>query len=339
MKHRRPEVITVAVHPAGHTFAVGYADGSIVFWALEDEDKPLFSLTLDGQHDVHAVDADKLDKMLAKPKDETDGPREPIFKLAWSGFPNSADSRGGNSVLTVLGGLRSDEAPGITTLLLPPFNPPEPPAPAAGSSTLDPAIRAAMRETVIPLNSYTYPTAGISQDFLLFPRESPHFDGSWDPASILLLSDGHKETRSIEAFQFPPPSFLPPSDSAPQSPQDEAGASVAHDIASVLQAMKLEDDPSPLRVPSALWNGPSGVISGHLITLDRETYDVLTLDRVNRTDDVIRLQGGSAYVDDHSGEMKLMKASTPLLNLVHTADPVSVIGTVPASPYSHHSPC
>ncbi|KAJ3520531.1 hypothetical protein NM688_g9149 [Phlebia brevispora] len=96
LKHRRPEVTAIAVHPAGHVFAAGYADGSIAFWALEDEDKPLFSLTLDGQHDVHIVDADKLDRMLAKPKDESDEPREPIFKLAWSGFPNSTDPRGGS---------------------------------------------------------------------------------------------------------------------------------------------------------------------------------------------------------------------------------------------------
>lgn len=302
------------MHPAGHVFAVGHTDGSIAFWALEDEDKPLFTLTLDGQHDVHLVDADKLDTVLAEPKNPSAGSREPIFKLAWSGFPNSSDPRGGDTVLTVLGGLRSDEAPGITSLLLPPFTPPEPPAPVAGSTLLDQATRTAMRQTVIPANSYVYPTEGVPQDFLLLPRESPHFSGSWDPAAILLLSDGHKDSRVTEVYEFPPPSFAPQpenqNDAPPQTPIEGTSDSLDREVASTLEWMKLNDDPKPLRVPPSLWSGTSGVISGHLMSLTRDTYELLTLKDAVREDDAIRLRGGSAWVEDNAAELKLMKVIT-----------------------------
>ena len=296
-------------------FAVGYIDGSVAVWATEDEDKPLFSFTLDGQHDVHAVDAAKLDTILAKPKDPSDGPREPIFKLAWSGFPNSSDPRGGTTVLTALGGLRSDEAPGVTTLAFPPFNPPEPPAPPAGSSvTLDQATRSAMRLAVIPEKAYLYPSAGVPQDFLLLPKDSPHFAGTWDPTAILLLSDGRREARVLEAYQFPPPCFeaepevsSPP---PPETPIEGTDPAFSREIASTLELMKLTDDPRPLRLPPSLWSGPGGVISGALVSLDRDCYEVLTMKRGAVPDEAVNLRGGSAWVDDLEGEMKLVKVST-----------------------------
>src|SRR5204862_7283577 len=87
LTHRRPPVTAFAIHPTGHFFAVGHADGSIAFWAVEDEDRPILVRTTDSV-DVDVVDGNKLEKLLngdqVKPYDSIDG-HEPIFKLAWSG--------------------------------------------------------------------------------------------------------------------------------------------------------------------------------------------------------------------------------------------------------------
>ena len=95
MTTRKPELTALAVHPSGHLVATGHTDGSVVFWAVEDEDKPLLSITLDGAQDVNIVNAEDLDVALAGQHTRTDHEREPIYKLAWSGFENSADPRGG----------------------------------------------------------------------------------------------------------------------------------------------------------------------------------------------------------------------------------------------------
>ena len=282
-----------------------------MFWAVDDEDKPLFSLTVDGQHDVHAVDANKLDAVLARPKDPSDGPREPIFRLAWSGFPNSSDPRGGDTVLTVLGGLRNDDTPGVTAFLLPPFNPSEPPAPVNGATILNDATRSAMRRAVIPVKTYTYACEGVPQDYLLLPKGSPHFSGTWDPTAILLLSDGHNEARIVEAYQFPPPPFLPVSTDSkqppPQTPIEGSDPVVAADIAETLQLMKVTDDAKTLRLPPSLWSGSEGIISGQLINLERNSFEVLSMKDPTLADETIRLASGSAWVEDHEGEMKLVK--------------------------------
>ena len=47
MTYRRPPVTSMSIHSAGHFFAVGYEDGCIAFWAVEDEDQPLQVRTLD----------------------------------------------------------------------------------------------------------------------------------------------------------------------------------------------------------------------------------------------------------------------------------------------------
>jgi syntaxin-binding protein 5 len=54
-------------------------------------------------------------------------PREPIFELAWSSYPNSYDARGGEAPLIVLGGQFAHDSPGVHVLWLPAFNPPAPP--------------------------------------------------------------------------------------------------------------------------------------------------------------------------------------------------------------------
>ena len=57
------------MHPAGHFFAVGYTDGIIAYWAMEDEDQPLMVRTLDSI-DVNVVDGHRLEEHLAKPNNQ-----------------------------------------------------------------------------------------------------------------------------------------------------------------------------------------------------------------------------------------------------------------------------
>ncbi|GLB35825.1 putative lethal giant larvae(Lgl) like, C-terminal [Lyophyllum shimeji] len=281
LTHRRPDVTALAVHPAGHFFVVGHSDGSLSFWAVEDEEKPLLVRTLDDL-DVNVVDSARLDEHISKVKSgESMAPsqREPIFKLAWSGFSNSSDPRGGKTTLAILGGLNAGEAAGLTVIQLPAFNPPEPPASAAASPqqpSLHPDMRQAMRDSLDPAESYFYFTRGVVQDFLLVPQKSPHFAGTFDPMGILLLTEAEADTRTLEAYQYPPPEFaLTDAKGAASASKSEAHKdaleSLADDLADALHSLQSNDEPQRLILPAALSNGSSGLLNGRLLKLERET--------------------------------------------------------------------
>ncbi|KAI0093981.1 lethal giant larvae like, C-terminal-domain-containing protein [Irpex rosettiformis] len=325
LTERKPELTALAVHPSGHLLATGYVDGSIAFWAVVDEDKPLLVTTLDGREDINVANAEAMDAALSGHPGGIHDQPEPIFKLAWSGFNNSSDPRGGDTVLSVLGGLGQKEVPAVTTLLLPPFNPPEPPVQAVPGTTLDPTFRHAMRQTVIPKDMHSYSTVGVPQDFLLLPREQPHFSGSWDPVAMLLLSDGDKDTRAIEAYQFPPPLFVPKAEpqkneSAAEANPEGLGGDVADEITSVLESMQVDEDPQSLNVPPALWGGPSSVVGGTLVSLDRDAYQRFVANASTRPLDSINLRAGRAWVEDDDGQMKLMKFQPYRILITHHTD-------------------
>ncbi|KAI0783299.1 lethal giant larvae like, C-terminal-domain-containing protein [Abortiporus biennis] len=314
LTHRRPSVTAIAIHPAGHFFAVGYADGTICFWALEDEDKPLMVRNLD-EVDLNAVDGAKLEDALGNPHGGSlDGEREPIFKLAWSGFSNSSDPRGGETTLTILGGLGVNDPPGVTIFTLPAFNPPAPPTTTETQTTLHPSFRLAMQESLKPIHAFTYFTKGIVQDFLLLSKGNPHFAGNFDPTAILLVSDGYGDTRAIEAFEFPPPpppalSPITPSSppaKSPISPDGEDEDALVNDIASTLEEMQVSSDPHQLVLPFGLWNGHNGITGGSLVAISKAAYE-LVIGSENSNEPNLRLHGGVAWVDDNEGEMKLMK--------------------------------
>ncbi|KZT72869.1 hypothetical protein DAEQUDRAFT_663544 [Daedalea quercina L-15889] len=313
---RRPAVAALTVHPSGHVLAVGHADGTIAFWALEDEDHPLYLRTLDEEDDVFAVDVTKLEASLSS-NDKSGATerraeiREPIFKLAWSGFPNSNDPRGGDTVLTILGGLTPDSPQGLTTFLLPPLNPPAPPDAATSKmpsqSSLHPDVRTDMQGSLFPLDSHTYHMPSAVQDFLVIPRTSPHFSGTWDPHAILLLSDSAQDpaggTRVLDAYEFPPPAFIA-SLMVPSTPgaedMNDPSAALGQELATTLESMALSSDPRQLRMPWAFWT----VAGSTLFKVDKEAYRRLKEETV---DDALAMKGGKAWVDDTEGQMKLMK--------------------------------
>ncbi|CDO73112.1 hypothetical protein BN946_scf185007.g166 [Trametes cinnabarina] len=321
---RRPQATALAIHPSGHILAVGYADGTIGFWALEDEEKPLSLRTLDssGDEDLSAVDSTKLDEVLSSPQDHpVEPPREPIFKLAWSGFPNSSDPRGGDTVLTVLGGMTIDSTPGLTAVLFPPLQPPAPPVttspqPAGVAPPLHPQTRAAMRRSLIVQDVYTYGTMGPVQDFLLFPRSTPHFAGHYDPSAILIISDSElPEARTSQAFEFPPPTFMSPQISPANpdagAPDAQVGESVdpedtlSKELALTMQSMSMVDEPRLARLPPSLW----GVLGEHLAKVDKHAYETLVRDKLSSIDGEVPfpLKGGIAWSEDPEGVMKYIK--------------------------------
>ncbi|KAK7695037.1 hypothetical protein QCA50_002225 [Cerrena zonata] len=323
MTHRRPSVTAFAIHPAGHFFATGHVDGSIAFWALDDEDKPLIVRTLD-EVDVHVVDAAKLDEVMSSPDKSTPMDREPIFKLAWSGYSNSTDPRGGDTTLTILGGTNANESPGVTVILFPAFNPTEVPNSLETQHTLPPQVRRAMKQSLDPKDAHIYYTKGIIQDFFLLPKESPHFSGTFDPTAIILVYDSARDARATEAYQFPPPSFVSPSpppaetnpveadtqadpvtDNAASSGENEDKDPLADELADTLLSMVLtDDDPKQLQLPTSLW---SGVAGGTLYTLDKHAFEsLMNQDETNNVHG-FPLRGGVAWVEDTEQQMKLMK--------------------------------
>ena len=312
----------LAIHPAGHFFATGHADGTIAFWAVEDEDHPLMVRTIDDLEEVNVVDGDKIEQYLPSGKasaqsHELSSDREPVFKIAWSGFKNSSDPRGGETALTVLGGMLSRDGSGVNVLWLPPFNPPEPPAVSGVHKGLHPSLRAAMRESLFPTKSYFYPTAGATQDFLLLPKENPHFACTFDPFAILLLSDSVGDTRALEGFQYPPLEFLEFSTTVKDTSSSDAAEPrrtsdvLSEDLTSTLEAMTMTGDPKALKMPLPMRTGNEGVYHAEIIKLELEAYERLT--SADAADDLgLNLKGGIVRVNGSTAsEAKLSKVRIP----------------------------
>ncbi|KAF7347607.1 WD40 containing SNARE-dependent exocytosis protein [Mycena venus] len=291
LTHRRPEVTAIAIHPAGHFFAVGHSDGCIAFWAVEDEDQPLFVRTVDTTN-VNQVDVDELEKTHDAPPP----PREPIYKLAWSSFPNSSDPRGGQTALTILGGLimAPGEATGLNVQWLPAFNPSEPPNPAATQTSF----------TSIYASGYASIPAPYIRFLLLYPR------CHYDPAAILISVESVGDARVVEAYQFPPPAFLASVEPATEEVVP-AGADVVDDLASTLKSLTVNDDPHMLTLPTPLWFGSTGVSQVQLFTLDRDSHALL-VGGEKEYPFALPLKGGAALSDESEArELRLAKYQMP----------------------------
>lgn len=216
----------IAWSPNGEQFAMGHENGCISFWSVKDEDRPLEVRTLDEEHVDRAVAPEDLAQRPST------GPREPIFKLTWSAFPapgwyeaaagalgavaNDADAQAketstNGTILTVMGGtpVRANAAC-LHALHLPP-----PPAQALWAATTPEAqhkVRLAQQASIVPTHISLYRTSASVEDFVLLPRLSPHYSGTYDPYAILVLT-GMDDTlpplaaqvthRGLEAYTFP----------------------------------------------------------------------------------------------------------------------------------------
>ncbi|BGO90368.1 hypothetical protein NBRC10512_001797 [Rhodotorula toruloides] len=235
---RRPAVTCLAWRPDGLVFAAGHEDGSLSFAATAD-DNPIMIRTLERADVNKATEEDLFGwSSQGQPGQRQPANREPIFRLAWSGFPQEtylsqafasmagpssptlpsspslteqkADLHGG-TLLTVMGGILPSDPVGIHVLEFPAYVAPT--AATAKSGGIPLAVREALRESISPVAHHLYPTPAPPEDFLLLPRSSPHYGGAYDPSAIIITSGRDSRcpvppaphsSNSIEAFTFPP---------------------------------------------------------------------------------------------------------------------------------------
>ncbi|KAF7311134.1 WD40 containing SNARE-dependent exocytosis protein [Mycena chlorophos] len=310
MTHRRPSVTAMAIHPAGHFFAVGYSDGSIAFWAIEDEDQPLLVRTLDD------IEVDKVKMEALEEQNEPQPEREPVYKLAWSAISESSGPRGGKTALTALGGLQMapGAATGLTVQLLPAFNPAAPPTSNAPQTSLHPLIREAMQASLIPTMDFFYGTPTVAQDFFLVPRNSPHFAGQSDPIAIIISLESDGDSRILESYQFPPPVFSAADhqgEAASSQSTQESAASVEDDLADILKSMTVNDDPRQIALPTPLTVAATGIIHAQIAMLDRDAYQIFVGGNETNSS-TLPLRGGLAWNEESkSKEIKLAKFQPP----------------------------
>jgi syntaxin-binding protein 5 len=283
---------------------------------VEDDDQPLLVQTLDSTH-VNLVDFDALADSDNKEKNQVQKlTREPIFKLSWSSFSNSSDPRGGETTLTILGGLDSSKPPGLTVFLLPPFNPTEPPTPLSPKNeNLHPFFRSSMISSLNLSKSFFYETFGsVVQDYLLIPRKSPHLAGNFDPYAILLLTESTHNARTVRAYQYPPPGFVKANLDPPGAPikvetKEDSEELPAASIQSPPPPTPPEKSPrpinytpSPIRTPFTLSAASSGILGGYLFKIENDVYQSFTDEDFNELH--LTLKGGQIYADP---DLKLSK--------------------------------
>ncbi|KAG8920201.1 hypothetical protein FRC00_010344, partial [Tulasnella sp. 408] len=230
---RYPPATSLSIHPSGQIISIGHLDGCISFWAVEDDDRPLAVRTLSEPFSFIDVNVPDPMALIDDAKDEDASSmsppvrkqqREPIFKLAWSGFPDyppAKDSQYGaftSTTLTILGGTTASDQQGVTVLNFPGLVLPTPdvttgPMSPSASAALPPSTRQALKKSLFPpesLDSATeprsvYPSKIQVEDFCLVPRGNPHLNGLYDPTSIIILCSDTKAPKSVlNAFEFPP---------------------------------------------------------------------------------------------------------------------------------------
>ena len=85
--------------------------------------------------------------------------------------------------------------------------------------------------------------------------------------------------------------------------------SVTEQLSSTLDDLRLDEVPQKLLVPDSLLKGAHGVMGGHLITLEKETYSNLTTSDVSQP--TLQLSGGiSRNSEEQSPESKHAKVCT-----------------------------
>lgn len=293
----------MAIHPTGHFFAAGYEDGSIAIWAVEDEDKPLLVRSIE-EVDINMINEELLNLALEPSGDKPDDvpAPEPIYKLAWSGYSNSTDPRGGTHTLAILGGGRSKEYSGVTVFSFSAFNPTD-----SGTDpkvVFPPSIRKAMRDCLSDPGVYTYQSEIPVSDFLLLPRDTPHFAGNFDPVAIVLVSNGGDDNRSISIMDFPPKplAVIPEPQGMTRTVSSSTTDAIGEQLAETLRETQSSSDPEGLVMPGLLWTGNSSVVGGEILLLGPASYETLCPQDLDASWGEYGLRGGIAWVDGSSDD-------------------------------------
>ncbi|SNX84968.1 uncharacterized protein MEPE_03677 [Melanopsichium pennsylvanicum] len=287
----------IAWRPDGEVFAMGHEDGCISFWHIRDGDKPIMVRTLDSL-DVERPVTDPALMQVSRP------PKEPIFKLAWSGFPEkswidmASQSAAGwqqqrqrassepvempvkGTVLTVLGGAKAGlDPPGLFCANLPPYLAT---LPLWGSGTVDAnhKQRVALHDSLVPTFEVVYPTSSVVEDFLLLPKSNPHYSGSYDPSAVvvLLAADSALPTlpppaaaRGLACFAFPPRSRASTPARSPPPPGQQEGRSWNGGATSGSPSLSSQQKELHLPLPLTLAGG-GAILGAKLETLTTHAY-------------------------------------------------------------------
>lgn len=224
---------SMAWHPDGEMFALGHENGVISFWRVKDEDKPIMVRTLDTTDIERPVPPDETPQRSL-------GPREPIFKLTWSGFPaqgwyeygaqaastwtgtGAADTKvegseavqtaAGGTVLTVMGGTAASQSSACLTVF---HLPPVPTASLFGSSMGETVTRQRqeLHDALVSEQVAVYKTSSTVEDYCLVPKINPHYHGTFDPYAVVVMVGADPSLpaiaaqsthRGLEAYSFPP---------------------------------------------------------------------------------------------------------------------------------------
>ncbi|RXW24028.1 hypothetical protein EST38_g1807 [Candolleomyces aberdarensis] len=290
----------------------------MAFWAVDDDNSPLTVFTFD-EDNVHMIDSVKLEAHLQVDGQATQqlSIREPVIKMAWSGYSNSTDPRGGETTLTVLGGLDPTHGGNATVLWFPPFQP------QAGTKTqpgeLDPIFRAAMVNSLGPVDLAEYAVGGEIQDFLLVPKESPHYAGQYDPYAVLLLVATKDGDRIVRAYTFPP------SRSIQSESQTSEGAQPSQPHETDVDLVEHHDLPPfiDLTLPFSPLSGGAGLRGGHLLTLEADAYERICEagKPPSQSALAVKLDGGQAFADQTKhDEIRLTKYQPHRLMITYNAN-------------------
>ena len=288
----------MAIHPTGHFFAVGYEDGSIAAWATEDEDKPLLVRSIE-EVDINMINEELLNLTL-EPSDTKPNNKptpEPIYKLAWSGYSNSTDPRGGAHTLAILGGGRGKESLGVTVFSFSSFNPTD--SGVDPKVMLPPSMRKDMRDCLSNPGVYTYQSEITVSDFLLLPRDTPHFTGNFDPVAIVLVFNGGGDNRSISIMEFPPKelAIIPEPQGVARTSSSATMDVIGDELAETLHEMQSLSDPERLTLPDLFWTGSSSAVGGEILHLGASPYKTLLSQDLEDLWSEYGLRGGTAWMD------------------------------------------
>ncbi|KAL4069845.1 lethal giant larvae like, C-terminal-domain-containing protein [Scleroderma yunnanense] len=305
LSHHGPSATSMAIHPTGHFFAVGYDDGLIGFWAIANDKQPLLFSTIP---DLAGHDNLNPCQSFWPGENVQTLNLEPISKLVWCGFPDSSDL-GGDTALLVLGGGSPANDPGLAAHLLPAFSPT-----TEQSNPLHQIIRDAMIQTFTPKKMYFYSTSTVVRDFCVVPRSNPHFSGAWDPVALICVCRTPSGAQNLEAYKFPPGHFFDAGSSLPVSAA--FGTNTVDHLAELLEEMKTDVSQEQVRLPSALRGDYDGVIVAHTIPIKSEA--LINLSQALMVGNVLALHGGAAWMDSTLTQAEFVKRETKrLLVTIH----------------------
>lgn len=286
----------VAWRPDGLVFACGHEDGCISFWHIEDDEKPITVRT------IERTDVDRSETLMNEPPGGFPHSREPIFKLAWSGFPaqswfDMAQNAKGKStdnssqqhqqadqakeepatgtILTILGGATERQPQGLICLHFPAFSWPyasywNSKTPETLAKTRQ-ALHASLEET----KGSRYSTPSPVEDFILLPRDNPYYGGAYDPLAVITLLAADPKlpplpppaaARGLKAFAFPPPAESLEAPSVPMSPGKKGNLGIQLPFAQ--RSLQL-----PLTLSTA---GPGAILGAQMVDVTPHVYRNLT---------------------------------------------------------------